>query len=107
MATFLSGSVALIRPRMASRIGIGSSRISAASISSNEVGPQPILTIGPKVKRPSAGGKTARSAAIRAGALAAGSFGNKMASRVRCLTPERSASVFIVRLMPSRPPTSG
>ena len=94
-------------PRMVSRIGSGSSRMMP------ELGlqhrrlapPQPMIAIGPNVKRPSAGGKNAPQVVRIASAFFSGSSGNSTWSRVwrphRVLQRRRST----VRLIPSRPPT--
>ncbi len=75
------GMLALISPRIASRIGSGTSRMTPTSRSSSVGVPQPIENIGPNRYRPCCGGKNDSISLTIFVALATGSGGNRMSSR--------------------------
>ena len=105
MAKSGSGIVALISPRIASRTGSGTSRMTPTSRSSSVGVPHPIENIGPNRYRPCCGGKNDSISLMIFVALAMGSGGKRMSSSVCARRPDCSASITIVRLTPPTPPT--
>ncbi len=99
------GMEALISPRMASRIGSGTSRMTPTSRSSRVGVPQPIENMGPNRYRPCCGGKKDSISLMILVASPTGSGGKRMSSRVCARRPACNASIAMVRFTPPRPPT--
>ena len=101
-----SGRAALISPRIVSRTGSGTSRITPTSKSSTVGVPQPMDSMGPNRYRPGWAGKKLSMSLTIFGALSMGSAGNRIAFSVCARSPARSASCASVRLTAPRPPTA-